>query len=228
MQFGGVTRPFTEKNQAGGCRWQMVPVEEIDTMPDAVLGAISTAITLVTDAVWRTVEPTRFTQEFQDEWEVVDGDAMSVATLRCVLPKDRVALLFPLWDLKPLRCVALHHDMNGTMKVMGTKDEPATVRVLGPYHGTDGRRDRNQYEVEVRVARDTPCPFYLQDPPTIVAPGSCPTLATLMAAETGGDLWALMDSTQQAAALAAAGVLTFSGINDTGPTYNDSLVDPGP
>lgn len=189
MLFAGVTRPFTEKNQAGGCRLQLVPVEEVDVMPEEVRGTIADAIPLIADAVWRTVEPTRFTQEFHDEWQDVGGDQASVARLRCVLPKDRVALLFPLWELKPLRYVVLHHDMNGTMKVMGTKDEPAMIRVLGPYHGSDPLRDRNQYEVEVTVSRALPCPFYLQDPPDILVPGAaCETLGELIDAATWADI----------------------------------------
>jgi hypothetical protein len=131
--------------------------------------------------VWTTITPTKFTQDFAEEWVLRDGDQFARASLGFRLPKDRVALLDALWQLKPGRYVVLHHDLNGTVRVMGSKDEPATLRVQQVKHGADPRREGNRYVAMVEVSRRTECPFYLGTPPVPSGNGISyvPVLATV-------------------------------------------------
>jgi hypothetical protein len=50
---------------------------------------------------------------------------------------------------------------------MGTKQEPAIVRIEELTHGRDPRGDRNQYQLICTVSRRTACPFYLADAPLV-------------------------------------------------------------
>lgn len=213
---------------AGGCKVQLIPVSLVTAVPLAVRGTISTAITTAVGATWDTYTPTLFTQAFNEAWTREEAMRVARAELGFVIPKDRALLLDGLWDLQRERFLVLHHDRNGTVKLMGTKSEPATVTMTVLKHGADPLGERNQYELRVTVARREECPFYLAAPPAVWVPGGvvCETLGELMAPEDGGDLWALMTAPQQAAALVAAGVLTFDGIIDDGPAYTESLIDP--
>ena len=83
----------------------------------------------------------------------------------------------------------------------------------------------NGYDIAFTRSASEPVPFYLAPPPSSI-PAGCPTLPELLAPESGADIWALLDSGQQADLLAAAGVVSFSGIDDQGPPYTDSLVEP--
>lgn len=167
-----VERP-TGTNQAGGCYIQLVPATQIATMPDEVRGTVPTDITLVEGAAWITLQPTLWTQEFRDEWVTVGGAQHSRALLELVVPKDREELLYGLWQLHGGRFVAIHYDRNKTAKLIGTKDEPAMVRMVRLEHGQRPGAGRNQYLLQVSVSRRTPCPFYLGTPPEIIEPTEC-------------------------------------------------------
>lgn len=217
-----------EANTAGACKLQLVRVEEVSAVPDEILGTIATAITLVGSAVWTTVYPTRFTQAFTEEYSNERGAQMSVARVGAVIPKSRVILQAGLYGLKPGRYLVLNHDLNGTVKLMGTLDEPAQVRVSELTHGADPQAgDRNQYLLEVVCTRNTPCPFYLADPPepSTGTPGDCPTVGELLAAMTGAEIWAGLTVEQQDAILLEAGVVNVDGIDITGSPYDDVNID---
>lgn len=160
-----VTR-LREQNTAGGCKLQIVPIGLVDTVPPEYYGGISSAITLLSGS-WTLIEPTRFTQEFSESWERPMGAQMAVARVAGVIPKDRVSLLWNLWHLHGDRYLVLVHDHNGTIKLMGTKEEPAIVRIEELTHGRDPRGDRNQYVLTAEVSRRSACPFYLADAPLV-------------------------------------------------------------
>jgi hypothetical protein len=170
---GNVTR-LRESNTAGACKFQLVPVALVDTVPTEYYGSIASAITLLSGD-WTLVEPTWYTQDFSERWERPMGAQRAVATLEALIPKDRVALLFDLWHLHGDRYLVLHHDQNGTMKLMGTKEEPAIVVIEDLQHGGDPRGAQNQYVLRATVSRRTACPFYLADAPAVVG-GLAPAL----------------------------------------------------
>lgn len=170
---GNVTR-LREANTAGGCKLQLVPVGLVDTVPPEYYGSIASPITLLSGS-WTLVEPTRLTQEFAEAWQRPNGAQLAVASVAAVIPKDRVSLLHDLWHLHGDRYLVLVHDQNGTIKLMGTKQEPAIVRIEELTHGRDPRGDRNQYQLICTVSRRTACPFYLPDAPVVVG-GLAPEL----------------------------------------------------
>ena len=170
---GNVTR-LRESNTAGGCKLQLVPVGLVDTVPPEYYGSIASAITLLSGN-WTLVEPTRLTQEFAEAWQRPNGAQLAVASVAAVIPKDRVSLLHDLWHLHGDRYLVLVHDQNGTIKLMGTKEEPAIVRIEELTHGRDPRGDRNQYQLICTVSRRTACPFYLAVAPVVVG-GLAPEL----------------------------------------------------
>ncbi len=161
-----VTR-LREQNTAGGCKIQIVPVALVDTVPPEYFGGISSDITLLSGG-WTLIEPTRFTQQFSEAWTRIMGAQMADASVAAVIPKDRVSLLWNLWHLHGDRYLVLVHDHNGTIKLMGTKEEPAIVRIEELTHGRDPRGDRNQYQLVCEVSRRSACPFYLADAPLVV------------------------------------------------------------
>lgn len=189
-----------ETNNAGACYLQLVPAADIDTFPEEVRGALISAITLLSGLGWITVHPTKWTQDFDENWLKKDGATYSEATLACVIPKDRVELLYGLWQLHQGRFVVLHHDLNKTVKVLGSKEYPAMVNVVKLKHGSKPGQDRNQYELQVSVTRRTACPFYEATPPAIGVPGDCPTLAEQIAPLAWSAIEALLDEDQLAAA----------------------------
>lgn len=195
--------PLAEGNTPGACKLQFVAVEKIASFPKELRGTLPTAIVLKDGEVWTTITPTKFTQDFQEEWVIRNGDQFARASLGFRLPKDRVLLLDALWQLKPGRYVVLHHDLNGTIKVLGTKTEPATVRVEQLQHGADPRREGNRYVLQVEVSRRTECPFYLAAPPPVVPSGQCPTLAQQLAEVNWATIEGLLSSGQLAAAVAS-------------------------
>ncbi|HRH68810.1 MAG TPA: hypothetical protein PLB89_04815 [Flavobacteriales bacterium] len=193
-----------EPNTAGGCKLTVVPVEDIDTFPNEVNGTLA-EITLTETGYWREIKGTQWTQAFAEAWEVLGGSQVSRASCALLLPKDRPLLLDGLWRMKAIRCVVLHHDMNGTIKVMGTKEEPAMVRVVKLEHGTvpGASGSRNSYALVVEVTRRRMCPFYEADPPAVGAPGSCPTLATQISEASWATIEGLLSGPQLAAAEAS-------------------------
>lgn len=195
--------PLAEGNTPGACKLQFVAVEKIASFPQELRGTLPTAIVLKDGEVWTTITPTKFTQDFQEEWVIRNGDQFARASLGFRLPKDRVLLLDALWHLKPGRYVVLHHDLNGTIKVLGTKTEPAVVRVEQLQHGADPRREGNRYVLQVEVSRRTECPFYLAAPPPVVPSGQCPTLAQQLAEVNWATIEGLLSSGQLAAAVAS-------------------------
>jgi hypothetical protein len=167
----------SDRNTPGACMLQFARAEDIETFPEESFGVIADEIELVADAAWITVHGVQFTQEFQEEWQHEGGDQMAVASLGFVLSKDRPALLAGLYGLKPGRYVVLHHDLNKQVKVIGTKEEPAQLRVQRLEHGLGGTGGgRNAYEGLVTVSRRTACPFYQATPPDPV-PNECPTVS---------------------------------------------------
>jgi hypothetical protein len=195
--------PLQEQNTPGACYLQFALVDDVLTFPQEVRGTLPTAIVLREGKEWTTINPRKWTQAFRESWETRDGDQFSVATLAFELAKDRSALLHGLWTLKPGRYVVLHHDLNGTVKVLGTLDEPAVVRVRALQHGGDPRREGNKYVALVEVSRRTECPFYLATPPQPGVPGDCPSLAVQIAAVDWATIEALLSSGQLAAAVAS-------------------------
>lgn len=169
----GTIGPLQERNTPGACKLQFIPVHDIETFPAEIRGTLPTEIVPKTGKAFTTIIPTRFTQQFREAWVMVNGDQFAQASLAFNLPKDRPELLDGLWKLKTGRYVVLHHDLNGTIRVMGTKDEPAMVRVQQVDHGGDPRRQGNRYMASVEVSRRTECPFYLATPPVPVEPGVC-------------------------------------------------------
>lgn len=165
---------FSGHNQPGGCYLMLVPVSGVESVPQERYGVVETAITLTGDGFWVRIDPTRFTQDFSEKWDMDKGARVARATLECMVPKDRVALLHDLYALGAGRYVVLHHDLNGTTKLIGTKREPAMVRVQLVEHGRGGRANEpNQYRMRIEVARSAMCPFYLQPAPPTQVPGAC-------------------------------------------------------
>lgn len=170
-----------EHNQPGGCYLQLVPVTGVASVPYERFGVVEDPIVLANGGAWVRVDPTRFTQDFGEKWELKNGARMATATLECDVPKDRVALLYDLYQLGIGRYLVLHHDLNGTTKLLGTKDEPATVRVYQLDHGRGGRANEgNTYRMRIELARSTMCPFYGEAPPPSQVPGECLPVTVLI------------------------------------------------
>lgn len=159
-----------EPNVPGACRLDLVSIDQVLTFPEEVFGRLPETIGLVVDEVWSTIYGTRFTQDFKEVWRQVNGSSVADASCGLQIPKDRVDLLSFLWDLQHDRFIALHHSLNNTIKVMGTLEEPASVRIEKLTHGR-GAGDRNEYVLMVEVSRRSPCPFYLGDAPLAGTPG---------------------------------------------------------
>lgn len=193
-----ITRLRSGTNTAGGCRIMLVPVDGVDYMPPEVNGAIppSTPIGLALGYQWTTIVPTRTTQQFAEDWTAQGGARVSRASLEFILPKDRVELIAPLWELRRLRCLVLHFDGNGTVKLMGTKDEPALVTVTDLEHGSGPGQGANQYALRATCTRRRMCPFYLANPLTVVPPPGCPTLAQLVPGALPADLLGMLTGEQ--------------------------------
>lgn len=180
LHLPAIIERLTEQNTAGACYLQLIPVDHIETMPTEIRGTISDPIVPKTGKNFITLYPTRWTQDFREDQEDGSGARYSRASLAAVVPKDRVSLLYGLWQMHHGRFVVLHYDLNKTVKVIGTLKEPAQVRMVQLQHGQRPGQGRNQYILEVSVARRTPCPFYLAEPPEVIDPAVCaPAILTV-------------------------------------------------
>lgn len=193
-----ITRLRGERNTAGGCGIELLPVDGVATMPAEVAGTIpaSTPVVLNTGYQWTWISPTATTQEFAEDWRRENGARVSRASLEFVVAKDRLELIEPLWDLGRMRCLVLHHDANGTTKLMGTKDEPALVTVTDLQHGNAPGQGKNQYVLRVVSTSRRKCPFYLADATPVPPPPGCPDLATLISQSLAADINALLTPAQ--------------------------------
>lgn len=196
-----ILRPHPD-NLPGACYLQLVPVGSVVVGPVEVNGAVPEAITVSDPSDWVTVQPTRYTQVLTEEWVMVNGARMARARIEAEVPKDRVALLHELYELGIDRYLVLHHDLNSTVKLLGTQNEPAIVRVERLQHGRGGAgTDGNLYLLVVEVTRRRMCPFYLADPPDPTDTGTCPTLAELVAAATWATIEGVLSEGQVADAV---------------------------
>lgn len=207
MAFPTVQR-LRETNTAGGCKLQLVPVGLVASVPPEIQGTIATEVTLSSGS-WIDVLPTHFTQQFAEEWQLRGGDQVARAEVRAVIPKDRALLLHGLWGSKYHRYLVLHHDRNGTMKLMGRPEQPAMVRIVQLDHGADPRRDRNQYELQVVVTRRSPCPFYLASPP--VSGGGGPGDPATVQSAAGSPLYSTTVASGGTLTLPTANVIKADG-----------------
>lgn len=192
-----------ENNLSGGCKILLVPVDQVTSVPPERLGVVETAVVLAGAGTWSEVLPTRWTQDFKEDWVVKDGLRSAVASLEFIVPKDRVILLDDLWQAGFGRYIVLHYDLNGTIKILGTKKEPAMVRVEQIAHGTQIGKDRNQYKLLVEWNVRRPVPFYLAEPPVADVPATCETLEELIYQSTGPTIWGYMSYLQRVGALEA-------------------------
>lgn len=184
---------------------QFLRVQDVASFPDEVRGTLATAIVPVDGAAWITVRPSHWTQVFEEEWIANKGAQHARASIGFAVSKDRPELLDGLWQLKPGRYIVLEHDLNKQVRVMGTPEEPAMLTFPKNAHGrTANSGDRNGYEGFVVVARRSPCPFYLADPPS-ATPNVCPTLAQLIADEDWAAIEALLSEVQLEDAEASLG-----------------------
>jgi len=154
----------------GGCKLQLVAYDKIVSFPPVQGGVISNVIPLI--GAWETILPTVYTQEYQESWGYDNGARVCQVSLVCNIPKDRALLLQSLWDLSTTRFVGLNYDRNGTVKVIGTKAEPAQVRITALTHGAKAG-DRNTYQLQVTCTRSEQSPFYLGSLPPSGTPGAC-------------------------------------------------------
>ncbi|MBL8002855.1 MAG: hypothetical protein JNL05_12940 [Flavobacteriales bacterium] len=220
--FPTIERP-TGRNIGGTCELLVVDVAQVVSVPDEVEGNVSSAVTLAVDAAWTTVRLARPGARLQETWKRVDGRLVCECTITGYAAKDQLALLPKLRRTPKARYLVLFKGLDGDMLLLGTKEQGVMASVQERDRGDDND-PQNGYSLAFQLVRSEPVPFYMAPAPSIV-PVGCPTLATLIAAETGADIWALLDSTQQAAVLAAAGVVAFDGIIDNGPPYTESLID---
>lgn len=163
----------------GGCKLQLVAYDKIVTFPPAQGGVISNVIPLI--GAWETILPTVYTQEYQESWTYENGAPVCQVSLACNIPKDRALLLQSLWDLSSTRFVALNYDRNGTVKVIGTKAEPAQVRITALTHGAKAG-DRNTYQLQITCMRSEQSPFYTGGLPPDGLPGVCAPVTVYSAA----------------------------------------------
>lgn len=197
-----ITRLRGERNTAGGCRIELVPVDGVAVMPAEVSGTIpiGTPIVLATGYSWTVITPTRATQVFGEDWTPLNGARMSRASLEWVISKDRAQLLAQLWELRRMRCLVIHYDENGSAKLMGTQAEPAIVTVTELQHGNGPGQGENKYVLRASSVRGRMCPFYLPTTTGVVPlpPPGCPPMSYLIANAIPADILAAFTHEQLA------------------------------
>lgn len=145
---------------AGGAPWfQVVLPNDVATIPDVVLDQITTAITLNSGAFAYNVNPTVGTVGFTENTENVRGRTVYSGRFSFSIPKDRADILNYTKHLNNKGVIAIVRDANGQKRLMGTKDQPAYMRMVTRTLGTT-TGGRNQYQFEIVLSSPDPIPFY--------------------------------------------------------------------
>lgn len=148
------------RNRVGLCHLDVVDVREVVSVPDEVEGNIAGNVTLADDSTWSRVQLDDDNGLLDEVWEMVQGSPTARCSVQGLIPKDRLELLPALWKLHKNRYLVLATTRNGDRLLLGTKEEPAQVRVARRALGEE-MTDRNVYYYQVEVERRSPVPFYL-------------------------------------------------------------------
>jgi hypothetical protein len=216
-------QPFTGSNSPGACKLLVIPVTNVVSVPPETQSRIDTEIPLI-GASWVSITGTRWTHEFEEVWDRSSGTVVAKASVAMEVPKDELLKLEQFWSMGRGRFLVLNFDRNGTVKLMGTKDEPAMVTIQRLGHGAR-YGDPNAYELRVTCTRGTKCPFYLPPIPEVPPPPWCPSLYTMLSVQTGGYVWGLLSDVQRDNLLLVAGVTTLTEVNDEEPYGSYQISD---
>jgi len=238
------------RNIPGICTVDVIAVRQVASVPGAYNGFVATDVVLNGGQSFTRIRlGSAKGGHFSEKEELVKGGLFSRSLLTGALERDQVDLLAPLLAAKKDRHILVLTTHNGDQLLMGTKDEGCQLVITERTVGDDGT-PFNGYQLRATLARLEPVPFYLGTAPEDVVSPDCPTwqqqlvgiggatiwafiseaqqdaIASIVLSGDGADIWAALSPTQQAEVLVAAGVVTVTRINNSGPPYTDIIIDP--
>lgn len=133
------------------CRIELAAIDTVIDDADVVMGVVEAEPTFVPSTGWDEVY---FTQDSAHFVERHDGDKHELKVVWRA-PKDSAASLRFLEEVKKKRYLARITDLNETVKIAGTKEEPCAVKHVMRDHGQNAR-DSNHYNMELTLTRHEP------------------------------------------------------------------------
>lgn len=186
-----------ERNLVGLCHLDVVPVDDVDSMPDELDGNVDGDVVLKAGKSWSRIYLDTEGGLFTEAWRMVNGAQLSDATINGVIAKDKLALMPLLWRLKGKRYLVRMETKNKDALLMGRPETGATALVTTRTSGENPDSDRNEYRVVFSLTRRMPVPFHdgvVPEPDP--GGGECPTLGELLAPEDWAAIAALLSEGQ--------------------------------
>ncbi len=138
-------------NSGSICKLEIVDVDKVSSDALTLNGVVITNVSLSAGENWEEVY---FTQDSAHLVERHNGEHHDLkVTWRS--PKDSTNSISYLQTLKRRRYLARITDLNGTVKIAGTKEEPCAIKHVMRDHGQNAR-DSNHYNLELSLTRSEP------------------------------------------------------------------------
>jgi hypothetical protein len=144
----------------GGLRYlQVVDVEDILSIPDAIDGIIQSAISLKSGVDLAVIGFPQGTGEFTESTKDADSGQVKTSKIRVELPKDAVELGEWANTFDEREVVAIYMDENGVAVIVGDLDRPLSIKI----NRNIGRRpsDKNYYEMSLEGISDHYAYYYM-------------------------------------------------------------------
>lgn len=183
------------RNMPGLCYVDVVPVEDVLTMPATLGNSIATPVVLLPGKQWYRIQVAPPGCLFNEQWSASKGQPVADSSITAWAGRDEVAKLTALWSLPTTRFLALCVGLNGDAVLMGTKAEGCRAIAQERRRGNESNT-QNGYQLTFSVRRSEPAPFYLPPVPggQNVA-GQCATLPQLLQGTLLPDLLAALPPT---------------------------------
>lgn len=180
----------TGRNLPGLCYVDVLPVEDVLTMPAVQGNSIVDPVVPMPGKQWYRIQVAPPGSVFGEKWDVANGLPVATSTVTGWTGRDELAKLQALWNLPTTRFLVLAVGLNGDAVLVGTKVEGCRAVATVRQRGTEDEPS-NGYHLAFTVRRSEPAPFYLPAVPSgTEVVGQCPTLAQLLATTTLTELLA--------------------------------------
>jgi hypothetical protein len=170
----------TGRNMPGLCYVDVLPIEDVLTMPEVQGGSIADPVVPLPGKQWHRIQVAPPGCLFNEKWSVANGLPVATSTVTGWTGRDELAKLQALWNLPTTRFLVLAVGRNGDAVLLGTKEEGCRAVAAERQRGTEDD-PANGYQLTFSLRRADPAPFYLAELPSTDPDDECPTLAELLA-----------------------------------------------
>lgn len=138
-------------NSGSICKLEIVDIDKVNKDALTYNGIVIDEVSLAFNEEWEEIY---FTEDSAHLVERHNGEHYDLK-LTWRSPKDSADSISYLESMKRKRFIARITDLNGTVKIAGTKEEPCAIKHVMRDHGQNAR-DSNHYNLELSLSRSEP------------------------------------------------------------------------